>query len=591
MLLIMVHLFMAEGGPLIREPDSIVVSMNGIDRGRSHDGKKRSARGARAVLVASGDLREEANRVCWPAQQAVETSLREAFAAAGWSLDRGHRHSAARGHGFIASAREGLDVFREIDPDAPLVVAEAVWQYSNHVLPGLTSHRGPILTVANWSGQWPGLVGMLNLNGSLTKAGVPYATLWADDFSAPSFRRHLESWLATRTVHHDTSHVVPCDRVRIPARLAAAGEAIAADLVRRKALMGVFDEGCMGMFNAILPDRLLHATGVFKERLSQSALYHETMQVGDTEARDVFRWIEKAGMRFHFGRDEATDLTRPQVLLQCRMYIAALRIADRFGCDCIGIQYQQGLKDLLPASDLVEGMLNDSKRPPATAAGSKKILWKGKPLVHFNEVDECAGLDGLLTQRVHEALGQPVENTLHDIRWGDWDRSGTTDQWVWVFEISGGAPPAHFIGGWKGAEGFRQPPMYFRLGGSTLAGVSKPGEIVWSRIWVDGSAGGERLKMDIGRAQVIRLPAEETRRRLDATTKQWPIMHAVTYGVSRDQMMARHKANHIQVAYAKDAAAADQAAVVKAAAARALGIEVSFCGTRGLGSSSAARWD
>jgi len=114
---------------------------------------------------------------------------------------------------------------------------------------------------------------------------------------------------------------------------------------------------------------------------------------------------------------------------------------------------------------------------------------------------------------------------------------------------------------------------------------------VWSRIWVDGSSGGECLKMDIGRAQVIRLPAEETRRRLDATTKQWPIMHAVTYGVSRDQMMARHKANHIQVAYAKDAATADQAAIVKAAAARALGIEVSFCGTRGPGSSSADRWD
>jgi hypothetical protein len=141
--------------------------------------------------------------------------------------------------------------------------------------------------------------------------------------------------------------------------------------------------------------------------------------------------------------------------------------------------------------------------------------------------------------------------------------------------------------------------MYFRLGGSTLAGVSKPGEIVWSRIWVDGTGGpsgrggpesAERLCMDIGRAQVVALPEQETRRRLEATTKQWPIMHAVTYGVSRDQMMARHKANHIQVAYAKDAAAADRAALMKAAVARSLGIEVSFCGTRGHGGSSNLRW-
>jgi hypothetical protein len=553
----------------------------------------RSTRSARrhAVLVASGDLREEANRVCWPAQQAMEGALSAAFARAGWKLDRGHRASKARGHGFIASAREGLDVFSNLDPATPLVVAEAVWQYSNHVLPGLSTHTGPILTVANWSGQWPGLVGMLNLNGSLTKAGVPYATLWADDFTSPSFDRHLRAWLDHRAVHHDTSHVVPSDRVRIPGPVARAADTLAADLRRAKALMGVFDEGCMGMFNAIIPDRLLHATGVFKERLSQSALFYETTRVSDAEARAVFRWLEEAGMRFHFGRNEATELTRAQVLLQCKMYVAALRLADRFGCDLIGIQYQQGLKDLLPASDLVEGMLNDSKRPPVTAEDSARVLFKGKPLVHFNEVDECAGLDGLLTARVHAALGEPVENTLHDIRWGDWDQSRTTDQWVWVFEISGGAPPAHFTGGWKGAHGHRQPPMYFRLGGSTLAGVSKPGEIVWSRIWVDGAGSTERLCMDIGRAGVVALPEAETRRRLDATTPQWPIMHAVTYGASRDQMMARHKANHVQVAYAKDAAGADRCALMKGALARSLGIEVSFCGTRGPGASPTLRWD
>jgi L-fucose isomerase-like protein len=558
---------------------------------RSSSSKPSAAGKRRAVLVANGDLREEANRVCWPAQQAMEADLTKAFAAAGWKLERGHTASKARGHGFIASAREGLDVFETIDPDVPLIVAEAVWQYSNHMLPGLTTHSGPILTVANWSGQWPGLVGMLNLNGSLTKAGVRYSTLWADDFASPSFRRHLQAWLDHRAVHHDTSHVVPFAKVSIPKTLARTAETIAADLRHRKALMGVFDEGCMGMFNAIIPDHLLHATGVFKERLSQSALYYETTQVTDAEAKEVFRWIEKAGMQFHFGKTETTDLTRAQVLEQCKMYVAAVRIADRYGCDCIGIQYQQGLKDLLPASDLVEGMLNDSKRPPVTAAGSTKPLYKGKPLVHFNEVDECAGLDGLLTQRVHEALGEPVENTLHDIRWGDWDQSRSTDQWVWVFEISGGAPPSHFTGGWKGAHGYRQPPMYFRLGGSTLAGVSRPGEIVWSRIWIDNVNGHEKLCMDIGRAQVVTLPEEETQRRLESTTKQWPIMHAVTYGISRDQMMARHKANHIQVAYAKDAAGADKAALTKAAVARALGIEVNFCGTRGHGVSPSLRWD
>jgi hypothetical protein len=110
----------------------------------------------------------------------------------------------------------------------------------------------------------------------------------------------------------------------------------------------------MGMFNAIIPDDLLHATGVFKERLSQSALYYETTQVSDYEARECFAWFKKKGMTFDLGRNESTDLTERQVLWQCKTYIAAVRIADDFGCDTIGIQYQQGLKDLSPASDLAE---------------------------------------------------------------------------------------------------------------------------------------------------------------------------------------------------------------------------------------------
>ena len=56
-------------------------------------------------------------------------------------------------------------------------------------------------------------------------------------------------------------------------------------------------------------------------------------------------------------------------------------------------------------------------------------------------------------------------------------------------------------------------------------------------------------------------------------------MHAVTYGVSRDKMMARHKSNHIQVAYGPDAKGANQALAAKIAAFRELGIKTYLCGT------------
>ncbi|WP_269540917.1 hypothetical protein [Cerasicoccus fimbriatus] len=526
-------------------------------------------------LVANGDLRLSANQNCWAEQEKMEAELAAVLKTFGATVKRAHKYKPEEKHGFIASQREGMDIFAKIDRKAPLIVAEAVWQYSHHLLAGLISHEGPILTVANWSGTWPGLVGMLNLNGSLTKAGVTYSTLWSEDFSTDkAFQKNLEGWLQTGEVKHPTAHVKKFTGKQATGRLKKIAEKIAKDLDTNKAIMGVFDEYCMGMYNAMIPDELLFPLGVYKEQLSQSALFAEMQTVTNKEAQEVFDFIEGRGFNFHFGKNGKTELTKKQVLDQCKMYIAACRIGDRFGCEAIGIQYQQGLKDICPASDLVEGMLNSTDRPPVKN-DKGEIIKAGETYPHFNEVDECCGLDAMMTKRVHTALKQPTETTLHDLRWGDWDQSGTTDEYVWVFLISGSAPVEHHVGGWKGSHGYRQPDMYFPLGGSTLHGIAKPGEIVWSRIFIEDG----KLKMDLGRAKAIELPEAETQRRLDETTPQWPIMHAVTYGVSRDQMMARHKANHINVAYAETAKQADNCLYAKAELARQLGIEVSLCGT------------
>ena len=415
---------------------------------------------------------------------------------------------------------------------------------------------------------------MLNLNGSLTKAGVKYSTLWSTDFTDEYFLSRLKTWLKTGECTHETAHVKDFDAEKLSDTETATASKLARELKWGKAIMGVFDEGCMGMFNAILPDHLLNQTGVFKERLSQSALYHESTLVSEEEAKGVYEWFIEHGMKFEIGSDHATELTHEQVLLQCRMYIAAVRIADDYGCDLIGIQYQQGLKDLMPASDLAEGTLNNMIRPPVKTRCGSRVLFEGEPVIHFNEVDEGAALDALLTNRVHSALNQPVETTLHDIRWGDADASGTVPDYVWVLLISGAAPPAHFINGWAGAVGHRQPAMYFPNGGSSLCGVSKPGEIVWSRIFVED----DRLKMDIGRGHVVELPKEETQRRWDLTTYQWPIMHAVLHDVDQNQLMAKHKSNHIQVAYAHSAADADSIVRVKSGMAAEVGIDVNICG-------------
>ncbi|MBG18308.1 MAG: fucose isomerase [Euryarchaeota archaeon] len=533
--------------------------------------KKLKAR--QVYVVANGDLRLSANQVCWAEQSKMETALARALKVEGWTAVRAHAYDRKKKHGFIDSQKRGLEVFRMIDAEAPLIVAECVWQYSQHILPGLSTHRGPILTVANWSGTWPGLVGMLNLNGSLTKMGIEYSTLWSAKFTDKYFRDGLRQWLDGGKVTHDQSHVRSLDLLKLPFPEVRLGQEAARRLRNEKAIMGVFDEGCMGMHNAIIPDELLNPTGLFKERLSQSALFAAMGEVSDTDAAEVYTWLNRKGVTFRFGPNEATDLTEAQVLQQCKMYIAAMRIADEFGCATIGIQYQQGLKDLSPASDLAEGMLNNVDRPTVRDARGRE-LFPGQALPHFNEVDECAGLDALVTNQLWTELGWPSENTLHDLRWGAPCRFNGRSEYVWVFLISGAAPPAHFIGGWKGASSERQPPMYFRLGGGTLKGISKPGWIVWSRIFVmDGE-----LQCDLGIAEVVKLSQKETQLRWKETTPQWPIMHAVLKGVTRDQMMARHKSNHIQVVYAPNEKCAHKGVRIKAAMLAEMGLRVQLCG-------------
>jgi hypothetical protein len=192
---------------------------------------------SQVYLVANGDLRLSANRKCWPAQERTEAAVGAAVERLGYSVHRAHPYDPGKQHGFIDSQKYGMEVFRSIPRNVPLIVVEAVWQYSHHLLHGLYTHQGRILTVANWSGEWPGLVGMLNLNGSLTKAGVRYDSLWSVDFTDAFFLNNLERWLQGHPVQHDTSHVKALSDFSLLPDAEATGVEVATQLRRDKAIM------------------------------------------------------------------------------------------------------------------------------------------------------------------------------------------------------------------------------------------------------------------------------------------------------------------------------------------------------------------
>ena len=524
------------------------------------------------LLVTNADLRESANVACWPVQEKFEHKLqvvlRDRF---GTSAKRAHPVKADKGHGFISSQREGSDLFEHIDPHAPIIVLLTAWQYSHHLAPSLVHHRGPILLLANFDGTWPGLVGMLNMAGTLNSLGKHCSRLWSENFDDAFFLRGLGEWLTSGFIEHDADylHPIASDHPVMHSIAGQLGKQVGEHILRHKEIMGLFDTFCMGMINGVFPQQALVDIGMPLEGLSQSALLAEMAKVPRGLREACLSWYEARGMRFSFGIEPATELTREQVLEQCAMLIALGRFAQRFGLSAVGVQYQQGLAHSCAASDFAEGAIGSAERfPIPDEAGA--IVRPGKPIPCVNEVDMGSGIPQTMLWRLLDSLGLPSETTLHDIRWGS-EYRGT---FYWDLEISGAVPFGHLKGGIAGATGYRQPPMYFPHGGATIAGQCKAGPFIWARAHYVGT----QVFMHLGTGRAVELPSDEFERRRRATTYEWPLMNVVLDGVRRDDLMAGHQSNHITVAYVAEVQLQD---VFRAFVAQAVtqNIAVSVAGT------------
>ncbi len=432
-----------------------------------------------------------------------------------------------------------------IDPKAPLIVLMTAWQYSHHLAPSLVHHEGPILLLANFDGTWPGLVGALCMAGSLNSLGRSHSRLWSENFDDDFFYAGLQSWLECGNIEHDTSYLkeITKDHPVMKTEAGKLGQEVGQYILENKEIMGLFDMFCMGMMNGLFPLESLVKIGMPVEALSQSALLYEMSLVEQTEREACLQFYLDRGMTFKFGSDSATELTREQVLEQCAMMIAMARITQRFGLSSVGVQYQQGLKDSCAASDFAEGAIGSSERFPIKDEKGN-VIREGKPIPCVNEVDMGTAIPQTMLFRLLDSLGLPSETTLHDIRWGS-EFEGT---FYWDFEISGSVPFEHIKGGIAGATGYRQPAMYFPLGGSSIGGQCKAGTFVWARAHYEGTD----VHMHIGTGTAFELPKDEFQRRLDSTTREWPLMNCVLDGVGRDDLMAGHQSNHITVAYVSE---------------------------------------
>jgi len=170
------------------------------------------------VLIANGDRRLFANSACQEAQMTCESQLSAVFTDLGYNLVRAHPEvDPELGHGFIETQAQGAAILSKIPKDAPLIIAEAVWQYSNHIAYPLWEWKGPILIASNFDGTWPGLVGAAGLEACLTKHKYGsdqkgHSFVWShEEFQDQITKDRLKEWLDTGSIKYDLSHIKTFD--------------------------------------------------------------------------------------------------------------------------------------------------------------------------------------------------------------------------------------------------------------------------------------------------------------------------------------------------------------------------------------------
>jgi len=545
------------------------------------------------VLIGNGDRRRFANLMCQEAQTECERQLRAAFADLGYNLVRAHPElDPEMGHRFIETQAQGAAILSKIPKDAPIVIAEAVWQYSNHIAYPLWEWAGPILIASNFDGTWPGLVGAAGLEACLTKHKYEpgqkgHSFVWSHkEFQDKATKDRLQAWLDTGTIEYDLSHVHafnPDEHEEYASAVEFAKKA-AENFRAEPRILGIYDPLCMGMLNAAFDEEDMVGTGIQIRRLNQSDLFARMQDIPKREAEGYIKYLTERGFGLEVGSDNLTEITADAVIQSGQMYGAMVRHVAEEGLVGVGIAYQLGLAKLCAASDLAEAMLNSTDRPPVEYRG--KIVMPNEPIMCANEADMGCAVDQTLSKIIYRGTGlDPVwwETTQHDLRWGhNYKSKGKykgreieIDSFIWTLELSGNTPAGHMENGWADMHAERQPYDYFPENGICTKGTAKSGEIIWSRAYIDQ---GE-LCMDLGRGTAVELPPEESDRIWEATTKEWPLMHGITYGVTRDQMMAKHKSNHITVSYAPDAPMANEIMFAKAAMAHELGLKVNICGS------------
>jgi len=476
------------------------------------------------ALFWPGDARQKPNELALPNVEEATQNLERALRKLG--------RQPYRVEGFLAKPHESIEKLGPITD--PMIAVCVHWFYGPHTTEGVVGKDNPLLLASNFSGRWPGLVGLLNTGACLELIDRPFSRLWSDapDLSADeAFMARLEAWCSTGRLDYpedEIAHAAP-----VSAEAVALARKVADGIRRRRALILMLGDTSMGMTNGYFGPRMLAPHGFSEHKVDQAWIIDRGRRIDDRRIDDALRFVKDRGVTFHWGEPGVEDFNEQATREQLRDYLAVLDLIQEFKADCLGWQYQLGLIPLRPPSDFAEGLFNSTCRPESN----------GDTIACATEADQGNVVPMEMMKRLLKEKGLHQAVMFHDVRWGA-EHDG---RFLWVLLNSGSSGAYAFNHDpetLRGVHSYRQPALYFPTPGGTFAGESLPGEITWARAYVKGGA----LWMDVGRGEVVKLPPDVRDSWWEGTTRQWPFM-AADLGITRDTLMAHYLSNHVAVAY------------------------------------------
>ena len=471
-----------------------------------------------------GDARQKPNELALPNVEAASAKLESALKKLG--------REPYRIEGFLTKPHEAIEKLGPVDD--PLAGVFVHWVYGPHTTEGVVGKDTPLLLASNFSGRWPGLVGLLNTGACLESLGRTHSRIWtdSDDFSQdPEFMARLDEWCTTGRIAYPEQGISL--HAPIDPDAAARAKRVARDIRKRRPLLLMLGDTSMGMINGYFGPQRLAPHGFSEHKVDQAWIIDRGRRIDARRIDDAFRFVKDRGVTFHWGERGATDFDEAATREQLRDYLAVLDMVREFKADCVGWQYQLGLIPLRAPSDFAEGLFNSTCRPESN----------GDTIACATEADQGNAVPMEMLKRLLRDKGLHQAVMFHDVRWGGLYQG----RFLWVLLNSGSCGAYafnHDPDTLRGVHSYRQPALYFPTPGGSFAGESLPGNITWARAYLKGGV----LWMDVGKGEVVKLDDRTRDSWWEGTTREWPFM-AADLGVSRDQLMAHYLSNHVAVAY------------------------------------------